>query len=477
MQLHYFSKSDKIIMNTNGGEDLAHRIYKILVILFFAVLSAFLIYSAVKSFSPSDIVEEPTVDEFLSEDTTPDIPDKPEKEETEQLPTPHAFLSNLPDADSAERAVTDAVYDENCTIARWYVPDRSILPDKARYSIDLDMGDGTAVSQSYFTMWPRMGFILLADGENREILAPNGAVINVQDDHYLAFMSARTVFGTPVFLDCNTGKYVNLLTDGTITECDYDDKRDSRGIVFDYPSYFGQTDNINCKVVYNGRGFGYNIEGEDARNVPYSYEKAFSHSEGFGCAYDDDNRVYFFNETGRLRIGGMAINADMYGCGTVNDERALGYYYFDEGLTRITRRRYRRGQLISEYHTFIDREGNEFKTPDDYSVYSYSNGMILLEKDGMFGYMNSRGKWIMQPEYSYARPFFEGLAVVGEKDGKKGMIDRNGNYVIPPIFDEIADCSGGVITAYDKEMGWQVLNKQITLPTETVGEETAVTEE
>lgn len=457
---------------------MARKIKKLFVILLFVALSVLLIYRITDGFSPADIPpglsddtpeDIPVKDETEQKEPIEDIKEETEEKETEKYPTPHGYLSNLPDADSAQRAVTDAVYDENCTIARWYVPDRSVLPDKPKYEIELDMGDGVSVSQSYFTMWPRMGFILLADGQNREILAPNGAVIDVQDDHYLAFMSARTVFGTPVFLDCNTGKYVNLLTDGTINECDYDDKRDSRGIVFDYPSYFGQSDNINCKVTYNGRRFGFNITGdEDARNVPSAYEKAFSHSEGFGCAYDDDNRVYFFNELGRLRIGGLAINADMYGCGSMNDERALGYYYFDEGLTRITRRRYQRGKLISEYHTFIDREGNEFKTPDDYSVYSYSNGRILLEKDGHFGYMTSRGKWLGEPSYTYARPFFEGLAVVGEKDGKKGMIDRNGAYVIPPIFDEITDCSGGVITVYDKEMGWQVLNKQVAIPTATV---------
>ena len=80
--------------------------------------------------------------------------------------------------------------------------------------------------------------------------------------------------------------------------------------------------------------------------------------------------------------------------------------------------------------------------------------------------MTSRGKFICEPTFTYARPFFEGLAVVGEEGGKKGMIDRDGNYVIEPLFDEITDCSGGVICLYDKSCGWQIINKTHAVPTE-----------
>jgi hypothetical protein len=44
------------------------------------------------------------------------------------------------------------------------------------------------------------------------------------------------------------------------------------------------------------------------------------------------------------------------------------------------------------------------------------------------------------------------------------VIDRDGNYVISPVFDEITDCSGGVICAYSSECGWQIFNKKEPLP-------------
>jgi hypothetical protein len=43
-------------------------------------------------------------------------------------------------------------------------------------------------------------------------------------------------------------------------------------------------------------------------------------------------------------------------------------------------------------------------------------------------------KMVIQPQYSYAFPFSEGLAAVAVDD-KIGFIDRNGNFVIRPAFD------------------------------------------
>lgn len=378
------------------------------------------------------------------------------------------YLENLKSVSEqygeSEYSLTDAVFDENCVITLAVPDDRSFFPQTAKYVSGIVLDDGSTAQESYFTMWPRMGYILLSDGSNREILTSDGKKISVFEDRFLAFASARDSAGTPVFLDCSNGEYVGLLPDGGLVPSDYSPERDFRGVVFDYPSYYGVSDSENCRVNYNGRGFGYFIDGENAHNVPATFDRAFAFSEGFGCAYDSQNRLYFYNTEGRLRIAGLAVI--MYGCGEYADERSLGYYYFDEGLTRATKRNYSRGTLVSERQIFIDRKGAEFKTPADYSTYSYSNGRILLEKNGLFGYMTSRGKWICEPDYTYARPFFEGLAVVGDNNGKKGMIDRDGNYVLPQIFDEITDCSGGVICAYDSESGWSIMHKKAAVKPE-----------
>lgn len=435
----------------------------------FAVLTAFLFRYAVKGISrPVELPAPdgmPPSEEALPPDESPQQPILPPAQSpARQLSAADYLAEAFRTAETLDGvyAPTDAVFDDTTLILPKAAADRSFFPDKARYTVQLALDENTYAEESYFTMWPRMGYILLSDGTRRKILTADGTEIPVADNHYLVFLSARSSAGTPLFLDCETGLTVTLAFDGSVTESDYDPVRDFRGLVFDYPSYYGVSDDAACTVTYYGNAFGYRLDRSTAFQVGANYTHAYAFSEGFGCAVDAQDRLYFYNNEGRLRIGGLAVI--LYGCGSRNDERSLGYYYFDEGLTRVTKRSYSRGVLLSEYETLIDRSGEEFPVPDDYTLYSYSNGRMLLTKGGRFGYMTSRGRWIGTPTYTYARPFFEGLAAVGEKDGKKGMIDRDGNYVIPPVFDEITDCSGGVICAYEASVGWQIFQKVIKLP-------------
>ena len=52
-----------------------------------------------------------------------------------------------------------------------------------------------------------------------------------------------------------------------------------------------------------------------------------------------------------------------------------------------------------------------------------------------WGYINRRGKTVIEPNFVDASPFFEGLAFVREddrEDGQYGYIDKTGDYVILP---------------------------------------------
>ena len=98
-------------------------------------------------------------------------------------------------------------------------------------------------------------------------------------------------------------------------------------------------------------------------------------------------------------------------------------------------------------------DGSLMKLPADYTVRAYSDSVILLEKGGKYGYMSSRGRWITDPSFTAARPFYEGLAVAADADGKYGMIDTSGNIVLPFVFDYVSNCSDGVIIALSEEYG------------------------
>lgn len=337
------------------------------------------------------------------------------------------------------------------------------FPGAAKYYFDATLDDGTVVTYYDYYLRPHMGYITLSDGKTVTVFDANLSEIAVPQELSLSFAKTRDRDGNPVLVDRNTGKYYIFSPENAVVESDYEKVRDFRGVYADYARDYGVSDDERFEILSSKRGFGFSMDGKE--EVIPVYKKAFNYSEGFGCTFDAQNRLYFFNNEGRLRIGGLA--EIMYGAGDVNDERALGYYYFDEGLTRITKKTFSKGKLVSSRETFVNRKGDEVRTPADYSIYSYSNGRILLTKDGRYGYMTPNGRWICEPDFTFARPFFEGLAVVGDADGKKGIIDRDGNFVVPQVFDEITDCSGGLICAYDAGTGWHVIQKLEIVPPET----------
>ena len=60
--------------------------------------------------------------------------------------------------------------------------------------------------------------------------------------------------------------------------------------------------------------------------------------------------------------------------------------------------------------------------------------MACVKKEGKWGFINTSGKYIIQPKYGFARPFSEGLAIV-KLNGKQFFIDKNGNKVLEPECD------------------------------------------
>lgn len=55
--------------------------------------------------------------------------------------------------------------------------------------------------------------------------------------------------------------------------------------------------------------------------------------------------------------------------------------------------------------------------------------------DGLFGYINKAGEWVIQPQFYWAMDFSEGLAaVVLAEGGPLGFVDETGEVVIQPQF-------------------------------------------
>ncbi len=145
-----------------------------------------------------------------------------------------------------------------------------------------------------------------------------------------------------------------------------------------------------------------------------------------------------------------------------NGANSIGMYFFDRGFMRVRcalRNYFDIGQIVGDTDLLITPSGKQFEIPDGYELKSYSDGILLLEREGRYGCMDITGRWIAQPIYTSAEPFYEGLCVLTTADGKSGMIDTEGNVVIPFEFDHVSNASSGRIAVYDAASGWTVLEK------------------
>ena len=166
-----------------------------------------------------------------------------------------------------------------------------------------------------------------------------------------------------------------------------------------------------------------------------------------------------------LTDGGTATLIDGNHFPDTLGQENVGMLTFSNSLMRVRRRLINTSAgytVYDDYTVLVDTDGRYFNTPAGYELVSYSDGVLLLEKNGYYGFMDRSGRWIAQPKYTYAQPFSEGLAVLGFASGARCMIDTKGNIVLPMAYTHISQCSNGVVVAFAEGHGWTVYNKMST---------------
>jgi len=291
-------------------------------------------------------------------------------------------------------------------------------------------------------------------------------------------------------------RYYILSYNGTyFANSDYNEQTDGRGVNFNYPSYYGITDtNISLNVETFDK-FTENIDGEvsvlhdaDWKYYRYGfpindeevYKRAYNFKGGLGCVYTEpyynEGGLYFINASGNRAFNTIRKyndeNADRYVIENYmppisNGPESIGYFYYDHGYVRVrfetidywNYSKNNRIQVYSSEEILINTRGERFPVPKGYNLKGYSDGMLLLEHNGLYGFMDTTGAWIAEPVYEYAEAFHEGLAVLVTPDGRYGMIDTEGNIVLPFAYKHISSCSDGLIAAFSDERGWEIIRK------------------
>lgn len=80
----------------------------------------------------------------------------------------------------------------------------------------------------------------------------------------------------------------------------------------------------------------------------------------------------------------------------------------------------------------------------DYStVRHFSNDHSAFQQNGKWGFINTAGEVVVEPQYEDCHDYLNGFAAV-KINGKWGYIDTNHNLVIAPEFDEVEDFKNGL---------------------------------
>ena len=148
----------------------------------------------------------------------------------------------------------------------------------------------------------------------------------------------------------------------------------------------------------------------------------------------------------------VLITADGKVVMQLQGDSIAAFYPLGEGLVSIPGKEIVRldGEVV------FDSSNNYVDSP---SQFSEGLSSTCIMKDGFFqsGYIDSTGKFIIEPIYHSAFSFKDGLAAVSiiEEDREKfGFIDKSGKFVLEPIYSMAFDFSDGfAVVAFEENAG------------------------
>ncbi|MBR5767382.1 MAG: WG repeat-containing protein [Clostridia bacterium] len=206
--------------------------------------------------------------------------------------------------------------------------------------------------------------------------------------------------------------------------------------------------------------------------IPAKYKTVYSFTaDGVASVISFEDEVIVVSKTGKIIFNRVeepvkysslmsnVVKTHRRHLGAVNsDLSSIGMYYYDRGycIVRYAETHQKDINLvnISEYR-LANKSGGYYTVPGNYNIVNYSDGVIVVEKEGLYGYFSIEGRWVSPASYIEARPFLQGLAVVRNKDGKYGMINTYGEFVLPTCFDYISDVSRGHVVTWSETRGWE----------------------
>lgn len=207
--------------------------------------------------------------------------------------------------------------------------------------------------------------------------------------------------------------------------------------------YCGESFSDGMAAVFKDEKYGFvNTKGELV--IPYTFESqsemgdASEFHEGFTIVYNDGSPSCVDKSGKELGIGNYSFILDFNdGMAVVNKDSKYGF--IDTSGKEVIPCAYEEATIFSEGYAFvkkdgkymqIDKSGKILNTFNYESISAFHDGLARVSnKSGnetLSGYIDVHGKEIIPCIYNNYRDFSEGLALV-EKDGIYGFVDKKGN--------------------------------------------------
>ncbi len=169
--------------------------------------------------------------------------------------------------------------------------------------------------------------------------------------------------------------------------------------------------------VKSGEKWGY-IDKEGKYVVNPQFDNAMLFSEGIACV-EVDNKFGYISEDGKYLINPIYKDAT----------------YFSEGLAGVV--------IENGYPSYIDKKGEiKFTMNNAERCRVFSEGLAAVLIKNKWGFINSSGEIVIQPQYEFVSDFSNGLAVFSQKvknEVLKGYINTKGEIVINAQFKNAYD--------------------------------------
>lgn len=172
--------------------------------------------------------------------------------------------------------------------------------------------------------------------------------------------------------------------------------------------------------------------------------------------YEKTNRVGYIDKDGQLIIP-FEFDAIVAGEGG----ESLEFNDFSEGLAAVSK---------NDKYGFIDTKGKVVVEPKYEWASSFSDALAIVSVEGLYGAVDKQGKTVIPFEYQALANFYDGFATAArppkdpeDYESKYGLINKKNEVVIPFMYESMGNLSESLI-AVKKDGKWgyvDTINKSI----------------